>query len=183
MASDIAASAERFYSDLAEEARQNPVIVVDSDSLLDFYKLVEEVTEESESNQMLEKIQDIANRIEEENLHVSIGDLYVLSGLLWENAGSGFDLFANVRRFQGDMMVFSYPDPNTQATVIVLDVFDFLFSAFKSSIRDVDDSELQESVPKLQASRENVRTFTDLGIDNGILLGLVEHHLRNTSST
>ena len=183
MASDTAASAERFYSDFSEKARQNPVIGVDSDPLQDFQKLVHEVVEESEPNEMLTEIQAIANRIDEENLHVSNGDLYVLSGLLSENAGSEFDLYSNVRRFQDDMMVFSYPDPNTQATGIVLEIFDLLFAAFKSSVKDTGDSELQESLPKLQASRENVRSFTDLGIDNGILLGLVEHHLGGPSSS
>lgn len=178
MASDTAASAERFYNDFAETARQNPVIRVDSGPLQDFRQLVREVVEGSESNEMLTEIQAISNRMEEEDLHVSNGDLHVLSGLLSENAGSGFDLHSNVRRFQDDMMVFSYPDPNVQATRIVLELFDFLFAAFKSMVKDADDSKLQESIPKLEASRENVRTFTDLGVDNGILLGLVEHHQR-----
>jgi hypothetical protein len=178
MAPDTAASAERFYNDFAEKARQNPVISVDSDPLQDFRQLVREVVEGSESNEMLTEIQAITNRMDKEDLHVSNGDIHVLSGLLCENAGSGFDLYGNVRRFQDDMMVFSYPDPNVQATRIVLEIFDFLFAAFKSMVSGTDDIELQESLPKLQASRENVRTFTDLGVDNGILLGLVEHYQR-----
>lgn len=180
---DTAASAERFYSDFAETARQNSIIGVDSDSLREFQELVREVVEGSGSNEMLAEIQAITKRMDKENLHVSNGDLHVLLGLLCENAGSGFDLYSNIRRFQDDMMVFSYPDPNTQATRIVLEIFDFLFETFKDSVKDTGDSELQESLPKLQASRENVRSFTDLGIDNGILLGLVEHHLRGPSSS
>ena len=178
MVSDMAESAERFYNDFAKQARQNPVIGVESESLREFQKLVREVAEKSEPNEMLSGIKAITDRMDEEDLHVSNGDIHVLSGLLCENAGSGFDLYGNVRRFQDDMMVFSYPDPNVQATRIVLEIFDLLFEAFKDSVRDTADSGIRESLQKLQASRENVRTFTDLGIDNGLLLGLIEHHLR-----
>lgn len=179
MASETSASAERFYCDFAGEARQNPVMKVDGDTLRDFFGFVDEVVEGSGPNRMLEEIRKIAKKIDGENLQVSNGDLYVLLGLLCENASSEFDLYSNVRRFQDDIMVFSYPDPNTQATGVVLEVFDFLFTTFKSSVKDSGDIALRESVLKLQASREKVRTFTDLGIENGLLLGLVEHHLRN----
>jgi hypothetical protein len=178
MAPGMAESAERFFSDFAEQARQNPVIGVESDPLREFQKLVHDVAEGSGPNEMLEAIKAITDRMDEEDLHVSNGDIHVLSGLLCENAGSGFDLYGNVRRFQDDMMVFSYPDPNVQATKIVLEIFDLLFEAFRSSVKNTGDSGLQESLQKLQESRENVRTFTDLGIDNGLLLGLIEHHLR-----